>query len=53
MEEKDENQKSIPLKIMTKKMSNYFSLGIDARIGLGSLYQIFCLRISLINHYIY
>lgn len=31
----DENQKTVNLKSMNKRMSNYFSIGIDARIGLG------------------
>lgn len=35
--ELDENQKQKPIKSFSKKMSNYFSVGIDARIGLGSI----------------
>ena len=35
----DQNQKNAPMKTMNKKMSNYFSIGIDARIGIGDKFN--------------
>ena len=35
MDDPTQQDKKVTLGVMTKKMSNYFSIGIDARIGLG------------------
>lgn len=39
MEDPTQKDKKVAMGVMTKKMSNYFSIGIDARIGLGLFYK--------------